>query len=260
MFLDDNIMQILCLASALCGVGTFSAGRVSLIRRNFLLWTLLTLRPWAIPMTCHWQWLAPPPDKPNQAATPSRTNWPSVTAPSTGIPITPKSDPNQGFPMFSHFLIFAVSEEDCHVPKAYAHMRAHARTRVYMILLLCSTEIQSVWSVHSTVPHVSKFLRMIADIGNNSCLFRPTWQPDPGRGPARHEAVRLRSTARHIIPNSYKPANGNQARRLIICDFLLSLASIQASSTEDDGEVSQCVSPSHGSQSTKQWRRWRSDL
>jgi hypothetical protein len=30
--------------------------------------------------------------------------------------------------MFSHFLIFAVSEEDCHVLKAYAHMRAHART------------------------------------------------------------------------------------------------------------------------------------
>ncbi len=30
--------------------------------------------------------------------------------------------------LFSHFLIFAVSEEDCHVPKAYAHMHACART------------------------------------------------------------------------------------------------------------------------------------
>ncbi len=82
--------------------------------------------------------------------------------------------------MFSHFLIFAVSEEDCHVPKAYAHMRAHARTCSHMILLWYSTEIQSVWSVHSTVPHVSKFLRIIADIGSHSCLFRPTWQSDAG--------------------------------------------------------------------------------
>jgi hypothetical protein len=37
--------------------------------------------------------------------------------------------------MFSHFLIFAVSEEDWHVPKAYAHMRAHARMCAHMIML-----------------------------------------------------------------------------------------------------------------------------
>ncbi len=49
----------------------------------------------------------------------------------------------------------------------------------------------------------------------------------PSLGPARHEAVRLRSTARHITPNGYKPANGNQAR-LIICGRLLSLTSMQA--------------------------------
>ncbi len=30
--------------------------------------------------------------------------------------------------MFSHFLIFAASEKDCHIPKAYAHMRAHRCT------------------------------------------------------------------------------------------------------------------------------------
>jgi hypothetical protein len=36
---------------------------------------------------------------------------------------------------FSHFLIFAVSEEDCHVPKAYAHMRVHVLTCAHMILL-----------------------------------------------------------------------------------------------------------------------------
>jgi hypothetical protein len=89
------------------------------------------------------------------------------------------SDPKQLSPSFltfkfSYFLIFAVSEEDCHVSKAYAHMRVHERMRAHMILLHCSTEIQSVWSVHSTVPHVSKFLQMIADIGSHSCLFRPT--------------------------------------------------------------------------------------
>ncbi len=28
---------------------------------------------------------------------------------------------------FSHFLIFAVSEEDWHVPKAYAHICTHVR-------------------------------------------------------------------------------------------------------------------------------------
>ena len=32
------------------------------------------------------------------------------------------------FSIFSHFLIFPVSEEDCHVPKAYAQMRAHGCT------------------------------------------------------------------------------------------------------------------------------------
>ncbi len=39
--------------------------------------------------------------------------------------------------MFSHFLIFAVSEarEDWHVPKAYAHIRTHARMCAHMILL-----------------------------------------------------------------------------------------------------------------------------
>ncbi len=41
-----------------------------------------------------------------------------------------KTRPIKFFPsfltfMFSHFLIVAVSEEDWHVPKAYAHMRAH---------------------------------------------------------------------------------------------------------------------------------------
>ena len=37
--------------------------------------------------------------------------------------------------MFSHFLIFAVSEEDWHVPKAYTHMLTHARMCAHMILL-----------------------------------------------------------------------------------------------------------------------------
>jgi hypothetical protein len=85
-------------------------------------------------------------------------------------------DPNQVFSIFSHFQVFSLSDLCCFgggLPRPQS-VRAHARTRGHLILLLCSTEIQSVWSVHSTVPHVSKFLRMITDIGSHSCLFRPT--------------------------------------------------------------------------------------
>ena len=53
-------------------------------------------------------------------------------------------------------------------------VRAQERMCAHMILLACSTEFQSVWSVISTVAHVSKVLRMIADIGSQSRLFRPT--------------------------------------------------------------------------------------
>jgi hypothetical protein len=132
------------------------------------------------------------------------------------------NDPDQGFVIFPHFHVFSLSDLCClggGLPRPEI-VRAHARMQVHMILRLCSTDIM--------MSHVSKFLRMIADIGSNSCLFRPAWQADPGRGPARHEAVRLRSTARHITPNGYKPANGNQAHLIIICGRLLSLASMQA--------------------------------
>ena len=85
-------------------------------------------------------------------------------------------EPYQVFPIFSHFQVFSLSDLCCFGgglarPQS---VRAHARMCVHMILLGCSTEIQSVWSVHSTVAHVSKVLRMIADIGSHSRLFRPT--------------------------------------------------------------------------------------
>ncbi len=53
-------------------------------------------------------------------------------------------------------------------------VRAQARMCAHMILLACSTEFQSVWSMLNTVAHVSKYLRMIADIGSHSRRFRPT--------------------------------------------------------------------------------------
>ncbi len=71
-------------------------------------------------------------------------------------------DPNQVSPISSHFHVFSLSDLCCFgggLPRPQS-VTAHARTRVYMILLLCSSEIQSVWSVHSTVPHVSKFLEL----------------------------------------------------------------------------------------------------
>ncbi len=82
------------------------------------------------------------------------------------------------FHLFS-LLVFSLSDLCCFggglAPVARPQsVRAHARMCAHMILLGCSTEIQSVWSVHSTVPHVSKVVRMIADIGSHSRLFRPT--------------------------------------------------------------------------------------
>ena len=58
------------------------AGREFLISNKWGSLTLSILRAWAIPMTC--SCLALDPEKPNLAVPHSRTNRPSVSAPSTG--------------------------------------------------------------------------------------------------------------------------------------------------------------------------------
>jgi hypothetical protein len=84
--------------------------------------------------------------------------------------------PKASFFHLFHLLVFSIFSIFCFGgglarPQS---VRAPARMCAHMILPACSTEIQSVWSVISTVPHVSKVLRMIADIGSHSRLFRPT--------------------------------------------------------------------------------------
>jgi hypothetical protein len=81
--------------------------------------------------------------------------------------------PSKIFPPFP-FLVFSLSDLCCFGGGLARPQSVRARMCAHMILLACSTEIQSVWSVLSTVPHVSKVLRMIADIGSYSRRFRPT--------------------------------------------------------------------------------------